>query len=137
MQTILGIILIVASLFLVAVVLLQNGKAHNLSGAIAGGAETFFGKSKSGNRDKLLSTLTTVVAVVFCLLVVVAYVFQDNGNSVVADNGSEVVDTTAEEIADTTAEEVADTTAEEVADTTAEEVADTAAEEVADTTAEV
>ena len=34
---------IIASLILIAVVLLQSGKAAGMSGAISGGAETFFG----------------------------------------------------------------------------------------------
>ncbi|MBR2432939.1 MAG: preprotein translocase subunit SecG, partial [Clostridia bacterium] len=51
--------------------LVQHGKDKNLSGAIAGGADTFFGKSKGANNDKLLSTVTTVVSVVFTLVVLV------------------------------------------------------------------
>ncbi|MCI8388844.1 MAG: preprotein translocase subunit SecG [Clostridiales bacterium] len=76
MDIVLGIILLIAAVFLIVSVLLQNGKSHNLSGAIAGGAETFFGKNKGTTADKMLSKLTTVVAVVFCLIVVAMYVFQ-------------------------------------------------------------
>jgi preprotein translocase subunit SecG len=67
----LGIVLLVLAAALVALVLLQQGKDKNLSGAIAGGADTFFGKSKGANNDKLLSTVTTVVSVVFTLVVLV------------------------------------------------------------------
>ena len=72
-EIVVGIILIVASLFLVVAVLMQSGKSHNLSGAIAGGAETFFGKSKAAAADKKLSTLTTIVSIVFTALVIAAY----------------------------------------------------------------
>ena len=71
-----GIILLVMALFLVIAVLLQHGKAHNLSGTIAGGAETFFGKTKGTKLDKLLGKITTFVAIAFVLVVLVVYVVQ-------------------------------------------------------------
>ena len=55
---------------------MQSGKSHNLSGAIAGGAETFFGKEKGKTIDKMLNRLTTIVAIVFTLLVIIVYVIQ-------------------------------------------------------------
>ena len=73
LEIVIGIVLIVASLFLVVAVLMQSGKSHNLSGTIAGGAETFFGKSKASKMDKKLSTLTTIVAIIFTVVVLVAY----------------------------------------------------------------
>jgi len=81
MQTAIGIILIVAAVFLVGAVLMQSGKANNkLSGAIAGGAETFFGKTKGSTIDKKLSKATTIVAIVFVVLVLVSYLIQDIGH---------------------------------------------------------
>ncbi len=77
MQIAIGIILIIAAVFLIIAVLLQHGKAHNLSGTIAGGAETFFGKTKGSTMDKKLSKLTTIVAVIFCVLVLISYLAQD------------------------------------------------------------
>ena len=62
---ILAIFLLVAGAFLVFAVLMQHGKSHGLSGAIAGGAETFFGKEKGKRWDKLLSRLTTIVSALF------------------------------------------------------------------------
>lgn len=76
MEVLMGIILLVASVFLVIAVLMQSGKSHNLSGSIAGGAETFFGKTKGKAIDKMLSKVTTVVAIVFVVLVIVVYVIQ-------------------------------------------------------------
>ena len=78
MDLVLGIILLVAAVFLIVAVLMQSGKSHNLSGSIAGGAETFFGKTKGKTIDKLLSKVTTIVAILFTLLVVVVYVLQPN-----------------------------------------------------------
>lgn len=78
-QLVIGIILLVFAVFLIVAVLMQQGKAHNLSGTIAGGAETFFGKSKAQTLNKKLSVLTTVVAIIFVLLVGTVYVMQDSG----------------------------------------------------------
>ena len=63
-QIALSIIMIVASLFLIVVVLLQSGAQQGL-GAISGGAETFFGAGKATAADKVFARLTSVVGVVF------------------------------------------------------------------------
>lgn len=77
-EIVLGIILLVTAVFLIVAVLMQSGKAHNLSGTIAGGAETFFGKTKGKTIDKMLSKITTIVSVCFVILVIVIYVIQPN-----------------------------------------------------------
>ena len=77
MEIALGIILMVGAIFLIAAVLMQSGKSHKLSGTIAGGAETFFGKTKGKSIDKLFSKLTTIVSIVFVVLVIVVYIFQE------------------------------------------------------------
>ena len=69
-----AIMLVVLSIALIAAVLMQSSKDHNLSGAIAGGADTFFGKSKGNSMDKLLSKLTIVGSIVFSIIVVAMYV---------------------------------------------------------------
>lgn len=45
-RIILTIILVIAELFLIAVVLLQSGKSAGLSGSISGGAETFLVRTR-------------------------------------------------------------------------------------------
>lgn len=65
MLTVVRIIHLILSLILIAVVLLQSGKAQGLSGAIAGGSETFFGKNKGRTIDAILSKWTSVVAIAF------------------------------------------------------------------------
>lgn len=77
LEYVFGGLLIAAALFLIVAVLMQSGKNHKLPGTIAGGAETFFGKAKANTIDKKLSTLTTVIAIVFAVLVIVSYlIFQ-------------------------------------------------------------
>ena len=73
LEIVLGIIITVLAVALVALVLLQSGKDKRLSGSIAGAAETFFANSGKKTDDKMLSTITTICAVVFVILVVVFY----------------------------------------------------------------
>lgn len=58
---------IVLSLVLVGVVLFQHGSQRGLSGSIAGGAETFFGKNKGRTIDAKLKKWTAIVAVLFLI----------------------------------------------------------------------
>ncbi len=71
--TIVRIIHLILSLVLVAVVLLQSGKAQGLSGAIAGGSETFFGKNKGRTIDAILEKWTSVVAIAFLVTSIVLF----------------------------------------------------------------
>lgn len=75
MEIALGIAVIVLSVILVVAVLMQSGKDTRLSGTIAGGAETFFGKTKANTWDRILSKLTIVVSIVFALVVIAMYLF--------------------------------------------------------------
>jgi len=65
-RTFLLIIQILVSLGLIASVLLQSGRSAGMSGAIAGGAETFFGKKKG--LDDLLNRISAGLAIVFLVL---------------------------------------------------------------------
>ncbi len=76
MELALGIILMIAAGILIVTVLLQDNKESKLSGAIAGGADTFLGKSKTANKNKKLSIATTIVSIVFVVLVLVSYLMQ-------------------------------------------------------------
>ena len=73
-EIILGIVLLVMSAVLIVCVLMQSGKDKRLSGSIAGGSETFFGKSKSKTTDKLFSRATTILSFVFVAVMVVMYI---------------------------------------------------------------
>lgn len=68
-----GVTLMVLALAIVVLVLFQSGKDKNLSGTIAGGAETFFGKSKTADNSKTLSVITTVVVSVFAVVAFAAF----------------------------------------------------------------
>ena len=70
----LGVVLMILSVFLVVAVLLQQDKDKKLSGTITGGADTYYGKGKGKSWDKLLARATTVVAILFAILVVAMYV---------------------------------------------------------------
>ncbi|MCL6612485.1 MAG: preprotein translocase subunit SecG [Peptococcaceae bacterium] len=60
---------VIMCLAVIAVVLLQSGKSAGLSGSIAGGAETFFGKKKG--LDELLGKITVVVGILFAVTSVI------------------------------------------------------------------
>ena len=71
-EIILGIVLILLSVAIIVLVLLQDGKSAGLSGAIAGGAETFFGKNKSRTMESKLVLITKIIAISFFVLALVA-----------------------------------------------------------------
>ena len=73
-EIVLGVILCVMAAVLITCVLLQSGKEKSLSGTIAGAGESFFSKSKGKTKEKMLSRITTLMAIVFVILVVVLYV---------------------------------------------------------------
>ena len=62
---------VISALILIVTVLLQPGESNGL-GAIAGGAETFFGKNKAKTMEGKLALATKVSAGVFivCALIV-------------------------------------------------------------------
>ncbi len=68
MKIFLMILLAIASLILIASVLLQSGNSAGLSGSIAGGAEQLFGKKKSKGYEALLEKVTAIGAVLFIVL---------------------------------------------------------------------
>lgn len=70
---ILSIVQLICSIVLVFVIILQPGKSAGLSGAIAGGAETFFGKNKGRTIEAKLEKATAFVAFAFVILTLVLY----------------------------------------------------------------
>ena len=91
MQTALIIIHVIISLVLIAVVLMQHGKQQGLSGAIAGGAETFFGKNKGRTIDAVLKKVTAVVALLFIAssIALATYSINANKKNEVANDAAE------------------------------------------------
>ena len=65
MKTALMVLLAIASIIIIASVLLQSSNSDGLSGSIAGGAEQLFGKMKSKGYEAILSKITVVSAILF------------------------------------------------------------------------
>ena len=68
LQYVFGAVLIILAVFLIIVVLLQDSRSAVLSGAISGGADTFFGKSKGRTMEQKLVKLTRISAIIFFIL---------------------------------------------------------------------
>ena len=75
-EYILLILLLACALFIVVSVTLQKSSEDGLSGTIAGGSETYYGKDKSMKKGRLLSKCTLIIVAVFAVSVVVAYIMQ-------------------------------------------------------------
>ena len=71
---ILGIAFIVVTVALTVLVLMQSGKGKELSGAIAGGNNSYLGNTKTTSKDKLLFRITAVLSIVLVILILVLYV---------------------------------------------------------------
>lgn len=65
---IVNIFYLIICLVIIAVVLLQAGRSAGISGSIAGGAETFFGKNKGRAYEQLLSKYTGWIAILFVIV---------------------------------------------------------------------
>jgi preprotein translocase subunit SecG len=71
MSLVVNIIYLIICLAIIAIVLLQSGRSAGLSGSIAGGAETFFGKNKARAYEALLSKYTGWIAVLFVIVSII------------------------------------------------------------------
>lgn len=70
-QIILTILQLISGLGVTVVVLLQSGKSAGLSGAIAGGADTFLSKGKAQSLDAKLAKATKWFALAFVVLTLI------------------------------------------------------------------
>ena len=68
LNKILTVLQVLCGLAVIAVVMLQSGKSAGLSGAIAGGADTFLSKNKAKSVDAKLAKMTKWVAILWILL---------------------------------------------------------------------
>ncbi len=71
-EIIIGILMIIVSVIIIAVVLLQEGHRSGVNGAISGGADTFLSKHKARTFDAFLARWTKFIAIAFLVLAVVA-----------------------------------------------------------------
>ena len=70
LKTILTVIFIIISLILTVVILMQEGKSAGL-GAIAGAADTYWGKNKGRSMEGILVKATTGCVILFIILAAV------------------------------------------------------------------
>ena len=75
LELILLSVLLVCAVVITGAVVLQKSN-EGLSGTIAGGSETYYGKDKSMNKEKRLGKWTLIVGIVFAVAVVAVYVIQ-------------------------------------------------------------
>ena len=70
LKTILTVVFILICLALTVIILLQEGKSAGL-GAIAGAADTYWGRNKGRSMEGNLQKFTTFAAVAFMVLAIV------------------------------------------------------------------
>lgn len=70
-----GGLLFLASLIIILVILLQEGRRAGIAGAISGGADTFLSKNQARSANAKLARLTKYVIIAFVALILVANVF--------------------------------------------------------------
>ena len=78
LEIIIGIVILLVSLAIIAVVVLQQGRRSGIQGAISGGADTFLSKNKARTVDAFLAKFTKYFALLFFILVIVANVIALN-----------------------------------------------------------
>ena len=78
-EIIIGIVVILVSLFIIAVVLLQQGHRAGINGAISGGADTFLSKNKARTFDATLTRWTKYIAILFFVMSIIANVIALRG----------------------------------------------------------
>lgn len=66
-RNILLVVHVIVCLSLILIVILQSGRSAGISGEIAGGAETFFGKNKARTLNGMLGRWTTYAAILFVI----------------------------------------------------------------------
>lgn len=72
LQYVLAIVIILLSVAITVLVMLQESKQEGLSGAIAGAADSFFGKNKGRTIEAKLVKLTKIAAGIFFVLALVS-----------------------------------------------------------------
>lgn len=74
LELIITILQVISGVVVSVIILMQSGKSAGLSGAIAGGADTFFSKGKSKTLDQKLAKATKWIALVFVLLTLALHI---------------------------------------------------------------
>lgn len=124
LEIILGIIVLLLAVGITVMVIMQEGRQKNLSGTIAGGAESFFGKQKGKTVSKMLDKATTIAAIVFAVLVLLIFIIQPEKKTSGSNTSTGTTSQTTSSV--TSSDESADASVDTSAD---ESVADTSATE--------
>lgn len=72
LQIVLAILTIIVSIVIILLVILQESKQQGLSGAIAGAADSFFGKNKGRTMEAKLEKFTKIAGVLFFIIALVS-----------------------------------------------------------------
>ena len=80
MEYVLLAVLLLSAIFIIVAVVFQKSADEGLSGTIAGGNDTFYGKEKTKTTEKILFKWTLIASLVFAVAVVLAYVIQPDFN---------------------------------------------------------
>ena len=84
-EIVMMILLLVMGIFLVVSMLLQKSK-KGLSSTIGGGLDTYYDRDGSARTQRLLNKMTTIVAIVFIVIVFVVYAIQPNYGDIITGN---------------------------------------------------
>ena len=86
LEFILLAVLLLSATFIIVAVIFQKSADEGLSGTIAGGNETFYGKEKGAGADKLWFKWTLIASIIFAVATLLVYIIQPDYNNM-ADPG--------------------------------------------------
>lgn len=69
-----GAVLILSSIVIIVTVMLQQSQQQGLSGAIAGGSDTFFDKNKGRTMESKIARITKIFAAIFFVVALAAVI---------------------------------------------------------------
>ncbi len=69
-----GAVLIISAIVIVIAVMLQQSQQQGLSGAIAGGSDSFFDKNKGRTKEAQLAKITKIFAIIFMVVALASVV---------------------------------------------------------------
>lgn len=78
LEIILGIVMIIVSLAIIAVILLQQGHRAGVNGVISGAADTFLSKNKARTVNAKLASMTKYITIAFFVLALLANIIALN-----------------------------------------------------------
>ncbi|HIQ75152.1 MAG TPA: preprotein translocase subunit SecG [Candidatus Cottocaccamicrobium excrementipullorum] len=76
LKIVISIIFVIISIALSAIILMQEGKSNGL-GAVAGMADTYWGRNKGRSMEGALEKFTKFAAIAFMLLAIVLNILND------------------------------------------------------------